>query len=136
MKITLESPTVKISKSLYELLTVSDSLNMRVSPRAHYLCDEWVEEVMGERIIHCDGIPVGTLNSQGNYLGFWVAAPFRGKDLAYQASVLALRDMRGVVEAGCWVENTASSRVLHRLGFRQVNRYPVDGKQVIAWRRD
>lgn len=136
MAISLESPSIQMANSLYEFLTDGDSLNLRTDLEGRYPLSEWHDMVMTSQVIFSNGLPVGTVRIADDYLGFWVASPHRGTNIAYQACQLALAHVNSILEAGCWVENLASRRILARLNFREHHRYSLYGKEAIAWIRD
>lgn len=136
MAISLESPSIQIANSLYEFLTDGDSMNLRTDLEGRYPLSEWHDMVMTSQVIFSNGLPVGTVRIVDDYLGFWVARSHRGTNIAYQACQLALVHVNNILEAGCWVENLASRRILARLNFREHHRYSLHGKEAIAWIRD
>lgn len=69
------------------------------------------------------GRPVGTLSYQESCFGFWVAHPYRGKQIAYRASLCFLKVLNDDRKAGSFDNNPASLHILRKLGFKEYTRY-------------
>ena len=80
----------------------------------------------GARLVGCVGLaPARDPGADGQptvELGYWIARPFWGRGFATEAARAALSIARTLghrqVGAGQFIDNPASARVLHKLGFR------------------
>lgn len=86
----------------------------------------YVIERKGEIIGEVSIIPVPGITTKldAHYLGFWLSKKYRGHGYAEEAARAALKkfdvEVGGIIKAGCFVENTASYRILDKLGFIKV----------------
>ncbi|MEM9715559.1 MAG: GNAT family N-acetyltransferase [Pseudomonadota bacterium] len=73
------------------------------------------------RVVYFEDCPIGVVNADGGF-GFWIAQPFWGRGFATEAGQ-AMIDQAfqttsiAAMPTGYFVGNTASARVLDKLGF-------------------
>lgn len=81
-----------------------------------FIADSGVDD----HAIRIDGALAGSVRG-GDWLGYWVAPPFRRKGVARRAAILALTRSfaagRNQVQAQCHPDNRASLALLDQLGF-------------------
>ena len=76
--------------------------------------------------ITLNGTIVGGIS--GTHLGYWLGEPFWGQGIAYEAAQAMVRyqfDVMGrdALDSGYFEGNTASQRILAKLGFTETDRY-------------
>jgi [ribosomal protein S5]-alanine N-acetyltransferase len=111
---------------------------------------EWIGKITGadERAFAITETASGTVMgsvgyakaTDGQAIGYWIGRPFRGRGYASEAAAAVLAHMReqgiGEIFATALPINTASARILIKLGFRcigQVERYSPQrgGKRIV-----